>query len=101
MSRSGSTCLQFIRFSKEVQKLAYAQLAIRHQLLGILERKSDFVDIEERRRGSFTLIFAYNTVEDDWEVLLNEALVFQETMCDCRIGAWFQLSAVEMRIREV
>ena len=81
-------------------KLTNAQLAVAHKVLGILDRQSHLVYVEEGRRRGFSLILAHDTMEHNWEILFDETVELEQTLRHGRVCTRHQFSIVELIIGE-
>ena len=66
-------------------------LAVTDERYAVFFDLSSFVDVKEGGRGCLAVVLAYDSVEDDWEILARKLLIVLHTASQGSISAWLQL----------
>lgn len=79
--------------------LTRSKLSIRLELLNVSFDHDNFINIKERRRSWFSIIFPGYTMENDWKIFVRKPRRVKVRVGNSIISAGLKISAVEFLIR--
>lgn len=66
-----------------------------HKLLDVVPNLRNLINVEERRRGRFSVVLSHDGMEDNGEIFARKNRGVQKGVSRCGIGALFKFAIVE------